>query len=389
MGKSVSEFVFNTSKSIFFGPGKLSSLGNIVKGLARAETLIVTDPGMRATGIVDHAIGFLNSAGIDVIVYDAVVADPPEEKIYEAADLASAEAVGSVIGLGGGSSLDVAKLTALLARGEEKLSDIYGIGNVKGSRLPLILIPTTSGTGSEVTPISIVTTGTNEKMGVVSPVVLPDVALLDPELTYGLPPHITAATGIDAMVHAIEAYASASPNNNPISRTLAREALSLMGGALLQAVRDGTNKQARSDMLLGSMLAGQAFANSPVAAVHALAYPLGGHFHIPHGLSNALVLPHVLKFNIKTKPEPYAELAPFVFPDLALVDVKQRATLFIEKLIELSAECGLQQSLSEMNIPEDFLPTLADDAMKQTRLLVNNPREITKSDALSIYQNAY
>jgi alcohol dehydrogenase class IV len=255
--------------------------------------------------------------------------------------------------------------------------------------LPLILVPTTSGTGSEVTPISIVTTGTSEKMGVVSPVILPDVALLDPELTYGLPPHITAATGIDAMVHAIEAYASASANNNPLSRMLAVEALKLIGPSLLMAVHDGTNTQARGNMLLGSMLAGQAFANSPVAAVHALAYPLGGHFHIPHGLSNALVLPHVLRFNIVTAPQPYAELAPFAFPELSALEGQERAAAFCDALVQLSLDCGLQPNLRAMDIPQDALPKLAADAMNQSRLLVNNPREVTQADALAIYNAAY
>jgi len=252
------------------------------------------------------------------------------------------------------------------------------------------LVPTTSGTGSEVTPISIVTTGESEKMGVVSPVILPDIALLDPELTLGLPPHITAATGIDAMVHAIEAYASASANNNPISRNLATEALRLMGASLETAVHSGDNLKARSDMLLGSMMAGQAFANSPVAAVHALAYPIGGHFHVPHGLSNALVLPYVLRFNAEVAPKPYAEIAAFTFPELAkITDEKERANAFCEAMADLSKRCGLQQTLREMDIPPDFLPKLASDAMNQTRLLVNNPRELTEADALNIYKAAW
>ena len=313
----------------------------------------------------------------------------PRHIILAAAEQAKSAGVEGIVGLGGGSSLDVAKLVAVLAMGKEELKDIYGVGNAKGPRLPLILVPTTSGTGSEVTPISIVTTGTNEKMGVVSPVILPDIALLDPELTLGLPPHITAATGIDAMVHAIEAYASASPNNNPVSRMLAGQALTLMGRSVLKAVHEGSDMDARSDMLLGSMLAGQAFANSPVAAVHALAYPLGGHFHIPHGLSNALVLPHVLRFNAATTPQPYAEIAPYAFPELSRFEGQQRAAAFCDRLAELSAACGLQQSLREMNIPEDFLPRLASDAMNQTRLLVNNPREVTEADAFAIYQAAY
>ena len=223
----------------------------------------------------------------------------------------------------------------------------------------------------------------------VSPVLLPDIALLDPELTYGLPPHVTAATGIDAMVHAIEAYASASANNNPLSRMLAIQALQLMGPALLPAVTDGRNEKARGDMLLGSMLAGQAFANSPVAAVHALAYPLGGHFHIPHGLSNALVLPHVLRFNAVTAHHAYVDLAPHVFADLATLSGQERVAAFCDRLADLSAQCGLPQRLRDMKITEDWLPKLAKDAMNQTRLLVNNPREVTEADALAIYRAAY
>src|SRR5690606_2749783 len=190
--------------------------------------------------------------------------------------------------------------------------------------------------------ISIVTTGALEKMGVVSPVMLPDVALLDPELTYGLPAPVTAATGIDAMVHAIEAHASASANNNPVSRALAREALRLMGGALERAVKDGADREARADMLLGSMLAGQAFANSPVAAVHALAYPIGGHFHVPHGLSNALVLPHVLRFSAETAGALYADIAPIVFPVLAGIGTQARGMAFAEEPSALSERCGLK-----------------------------------------------
>ena len=382
-------FAFNTSKSIRFGMGLLSGLGEITRQAMPGKVLLVTDPGLMTTGIVERALESLQKADVQVALYKDVQADPPEEKVIEAAKFARTEQVTGVIGLGGGSSLDVAKLAALLAVGQEKLTDIYGVGNAKGPRLPLILIPTTSGTGSEVTPISIVTTGTNEKMGVVSPVILPDIALLDPELTFGLPPHISAATGIDAMVHAIEAYASASSNNNPISKTLAEKALELMGAALLTAVKDGTNEQARSDMLLGSLLAGQAFANSPVAAVHALAYPLGGHFHIPHGLSNALVLPHVLRFNAETCPQPYVDMAPFAFPELQNVTGDALAFAFADKLAALSEACGLPQSLREIDIPEAILPELARDAMNQTRLLVNNPREVTYEDALAIYKKAY
>lgn len=385
----ISTFTFNTTASIQFGNGLLSRLGDLAATRMGGRVLVVTDPGLVATGIVARAETVLRTADVDFVTFTEVEADPPDDLILRA--VAAAEAIGAmgVIGLGGGSSLDVAKLVALLVGGKEDLKSVYGVGNAKGPRLPLILVPTTSGTGSEVTPISIVTTGAAEKMGVVSPILIPDVALLDPELTYGLPPHVTAATGVDAMVHAIEAFASASANNNPISRILSLQALSLMGRSILTAVQDGSNAAARGDMLLGSMLAGQAFANSPVAAVHALAYPLGGHFHIPHGLSNALVLPHVLRFNCVTAPEAYAEMAPYAFPDLDRYEGQERAVAFCDALAALSKSCGLPQNLRDMKIPQDWLPRLARDAMNQTRLLVNNPRPLAEADALAIYSAAY
>lgn len=382
-------FVFNTTKSVQFGAGSLGRLGDLARVTMGTRVMLITDPGMLATGIVDRALAILASAGLEVTLFSDVQADPPEAVIRAATEEAIGTGSQGVIGLGGGSSLDVAKLVALLAMGQETLQGIYGVGNAKGPRLPLILVPTTAGTGSEVTPISIVTTGTAEKMGVVSPILIPDVALLDPELTYGLPAHVTAATGIDAMVHAIEAYASGSANNNPLSRMLALQALRLMGGAVLRAVKNGNDHPARADMLLGSMLAGQAFANAPVAAVHALAYPLGGHFHIPHGLSNALVLPHVLRFNAVTAPDVYAEMAPHAFPELGALQGQERAAAFCEALADLSRACGLPQRLRDMNITNDWLPRLARDAMNQTRLLVNNPRPVTETDALAIYAAAF
>lgn len=382
-------FNFNTAPRIVFGEGVVARIGEIAAAQLGKRILLVTDPGLLKAGVIEPALQALKTAGVAVTIFSDVVADPPEPTVLAAAAAARESEAEGVIGLGGGSSMDVAKLAALLARSDEPLVEIYGIGNAKGPRLPLLLAPTTAGTGSEVTPIAIVTTGASEKKGVVSPLLLPDVALLDPELTRGLPAPVTAATGIDAMVHAIEAFASASPSNNPVSRALAREALRLMGGALERAVRDGKDMAARSDMLLGAMLAGQAFANSPVAAVHALAYPIGGHFHVPHGLSNALVLPHVLRFNAETASAAYAEIAPYAFPELAEVGSQARAALFADRLAELSMRCGLECRLRDVGIPADAVAMLARDAMKQTRLLVNNPRPVTEADALAIYQRAW
>jgi alcohol dehydrogenase class IV len=379
-------FTFNTTPSVVFGAGALARLSEIAGVRLGPRVLIVTDPGLVSTGIVARAEAALTKTGVAVFVYDAVLADPPEAIVMAAVDLAKAEAVTGIVGLGGGSSLDVAKLVALLAQSGEALADIYGVGMAKGPRLPLLLAPTTSGTGSEVTPISIVTTGAHEKKGVVSPVILPDIALLDPELTLGLPAHVTAATGVDAMVHAIEAYTSTSANANPVSRALAKEALRLLGGSIRRAVAQGSDLAARSDMLLGSMLAGQAFANSPVAAVHALAYPLGGHFGIPHGLSNALVLTQVMRFNAPACGALYCELAGSLFPDLAHID---DPLPLIDAIDALSREIGLAPRLRDAGVPHDALDLLADDAMKQTRLLVNNPRPLTRADAYAIYEAAW
>ena len=379
-------FTFNTSRSVRFGASLILQLGEMTRSEIGCRVLLVTDTGILATGLVDQVQVILANAGVDVTVFSDVVADPPEAVVLAATEAAKVADVDAVIGFGGGSSLDVAKLVAVLAMDNQSLKDIYGVGNITGGRLPLILIPTTSGTGSEVTPISILTTGKSEKMGVVSPVLIPDIALLDPELTLGLPAHVTAATGIDAMVHAIEAYASTSANNNPLSKVLAKQALRLMGAALETAVHTPRDIEARSDMLLGSLLAGQAFANSPVAAVHARAYPIGGHYKVPHGLSNALVLPQVLRFNAVTAPQSYAEIAACAFPDLAGLSPQAAATAFAEAMADLSKRCGLQQRLRDLGIKRGALPMLAGDAMNQTRLLVNNPRTVTQADALAIYE---
>lgn len=351
--------------------------------------MLVTDPGILQTGMVAPLVTSIERAGISVLLYSDVRADPPEQQVLAAADLARRERVDGVVGLGGGSSMDVAKLIAVLANSEQSLADIYGIGNVSGGRLPLILVPTTAGTGSEVTATAIITTGATTKSGVISRQLLPDIALLDAELTVGLPAAITAATGIDAMVHAIEAYTS-KHKKNPYSDMLAREALRLMSGTLAEAVHNGANREARSTMLLGAMLAGQAFANAPVAAVHALAYPLGGHYHIPHGLSNSLVLPHVLRFNAAAAAHLYAELLPCVAGgEMVKAGSGAACDAFIDHMERLIDQVELPKQLRDMNIAEADLPMLADDAMLQQRLLVNNPKQVLRADALAIYRAAY
>lgn len=382
-------FTFNTTRSIVCGSGAMRRLAEIAGPVLGPRILLVTDKGLVALGLLAAPLAALREAGFAVAVFDDVAADPPESNIQAGVAAATAHGATGILAIGGGSPMDVAKVIALVAGSGEALAGAYGIGLAKGPRLPLALAPTTAGTGSEVTPIAILTTGEAEKKGIVSPHLLPDVAILDAELTLGLPAAVTAATGIDAMVHAIEAYASKSASNNAISRGLAKQALQLLGANIRTAVFAGTDRAAREAMLLGSLLAGQAFANSPVAAVHALAYPIGGHFHVPHGLSNALVLPHVLRFNLPVAEAAYAEIAADAFPELAATAPAGRGARFVEALAALSRDLNVPQRLRDVNIPQSALPLLARDAMKQTRLLVNNPREMNEAEALAIYTAAW
>src|SRR5271169_61600 len=342
-------FTFQAPANILFEAGAVRKIADLVSQYGASRVLLVTDKGVRAAGLTKDAEAAMTSAGMSVTVFDDVVADPPSHVVEDAAALCRAEQMELVVSIGGGSALDTAKLVAFLARSSAVLDDIYGVGLAKGPRLPLLLAPTTAGTGSEVTPIAIVTTPSTEQKGVVSPCLIPDWAILDPELTLGLPAHVTAATGIDAMVHAIEAYTS-KVKKNPMSDQLARQALALLSANVRRVCRDGSNLEARSHMLLGSMLAGMAFANSPVAAVHALAYPIGAIFHVPHGLSNALVLTQVLRFNLPAAEALYAELAPIVDPKTEGLSTGQKARLFVDAIASICRDCNVPASLADVGI---------------------------------------
>jgi alcohol dehydrogenase class IV len=378
------QFDFATTPRVMVRPGALRAPGDWLGGLPGRRLFVITDPGLVRAGLVAPVLAALEAAGRQVTLYQEVEADPPEARVLATVEAAREAGAEVIVGLGGGSSMDTAKLVALLAATPQALESIYGIGLAQGPRLPLLQIPTTAGTGSEVTPIAIVTTPTQEKKGVVSPLLYPDLAVLDADLTLGLPPAVTAMTGIDAMVHAIEAYTS-KIKKNPLADSLAREALRLMYLNLPRVLEDGHDRMARSAMLAGSMMAGMAFANAPVGAVHALAYPLGGHFHVPHGLSNALVLAPVLAYN-RPEAEPlYAELAAVVRPGHRFGGVPEAAQWFVDDMARLVAAMPFAQRLRDVGVAEADLDLLATDAMKVQRLLVNNPREMTLSAARAIY----
>jgi alcohol dehydrogenase class IV len=380
-------FVFTTCPRIICEQGSSAQLGIQAKALGASHVFIVTDHFLHDSGITTRMLESMAAEQLSYTLYTDVVADPPEASVEAAIAAAKDAGADCIIGFGGGSSMDTAKLVALLVKTPQRISDIYGINLAKGPRLPLIQVPTTAGTGSEVTAISILTTPNDEKKGVVSDLLYPDLAVLDSRLTLGLPGAITAATGIDAMVHAIEAYTSRH-KKNPLSDVLALQALKLLHDNIRVVLADGKNADAREAMLLGSLLAGMAFANAPVAAVHALAYPLGGHYHLPHGLTNALVLAPVLAFNESAARTYYAQLERLLDAQ-ASIDDEAASTAFIDRMTQLVSEMPFSQRLSAHGVPEDDLPMLATDAMAVQRLLINNPRDVSYDDALAIYRSVY
>lgn len=370
---------FQTVADIRIDAGGTTKLDRYVEGLSHNKRIaIITDKGVRRLGLMDGGLEALRSAGYDVMVFDDVVADPPEDIVLRGAEAVKAFDAGLVIGFGGGSPMDTAKVIAHLAGCNQPLKTMYGVGLAKGPKLPLLLIPTTAGTGSEVTNVAIITTGKTAKKGVVADSLYADRVLLDATLTFGLPKHITAATGIDAMVHAIEAYTSII-HKNPLSDALALTALRKLDRAIVTACDNPSNVEARNDMLIGAMLAGQAFSNAPCAAVHALAYPLGGFFHVPHGLSNALVLTEVMKYNAPKADHWYGEIAR----DMG---VGQTGHSLIDKMETIKDATKVPQTLGEVKITADAIPMMAEDAMTKDRLLQNNAREMTYDATVKIYE---
>ena len=378
-------FTFYPGPRLIAGAGEAVALAD---KLPDGPCLFVTDQDIVRLGLTDDCRAALEASGKPVVLFDAVEADPSRATLMAAVALGEAAGVKSVIGFGGGSPMDVAKLAAYLLGSGDDLDLIWGVDIAKGQRLPLALVPTTAGTGSEASPISVITCDGGVKLAVNARPLTADWAVLDATLTLGLPRHVTAATGIDAIVHAVEAFTSARLKN-PMSDALAREALRLLSANLLIACNQPDNLDARSAMLLGAHLAGLAFANAPVAGVHALAYPLGGIHHLTHGVSNALMLRHVLAHNAAAAREHYAELAEIVAPECAGQGSQARAAVLIERLDRLVTDSGIAPRLRDHGIGLADIPLLAREAMKQERLLVNNPVVIGEEDARRLYEAAW
>ena len=378
-------FTFHPGPKLLSGDGCAAQLSEVMPDGA---CLFVTDKDVLRLGLTDACRSALEQDGREIVMFDEVEADPSKATLLAAVELGRRHDVTHVVGFGGGSPMDVAKLAAYLLGSGDNLDEIWGVGIARGERLPLALVSTTAGTGSEATPISVITCEGGVKLAVNSWPLIADWAALDASLTFGLPSHVTAATGIDAIVHSVEAFTSARLKN-PMSDALAREALRLLSANLLKAIEEPRNVEARSAMLLGAHLAGLAFSNAPVAGVHALAYPLGGIHHLPHGLSNALMLRVVLQHNSEAARELYAELAPIIAPECEGQGSQARCATLIDRLDQMVLASGLKPRLRDHGITTSDIPILAKEAMKQTRLLVNNPCPIEEDDARRLYEAAW
>jgi len=353
------------------------------RGVKRA-LLVSSTPVLPTLGAV---IAALKKSGVEIVFAAPVDAEPTRELFETILIAARVEKIDAVLGIGGGSAIDVAKLVAALTHSDQSTTEVFGINLLRGRKLLLACLPTTAGTGAEVSPNAILLDEADElKKGVVSPHLVPDAAFVDPLLTLSVPPAVTAATGLDALTHCIEAYANKFAH--PVVDTYALAGIRLISANLVRAVRDGSDVEARAALALGSLYGGLCLGPVNTAAVHALAYPLGGRFHIAHGVSNALLLPHVLRFNFSAAPERYAEIA------VALGVPRNGAPLTtaehgVEFLTQLSRDCGVPQKLSELKIPQAAIPAMARAAMQVTRLLNNNLRPLTEPDAVRIYEAAY
>lgn len=380
-------FQFNLSTRIEFGNGQVNQLATYVKELNGSKVMILTDKGIKSTGIVDRVIGLLQESEIEYVIYDDVKPNPRDTDCMIAYQIAQEENVDVLIGLGGGSSMDTAKAVGVLLTHGGDIKDWYGLNVLQRKITPLICIPTTAGTGSEITFFSVITdTTTKLKMNILDYKVAPQIAILDPELTLTLPPLITASTGMDALTHAIEAYTCNL--SEPITDALALYAIDLIVKSLPEAVNNGSSLEARRNMLAGSLIAGIAFGNSDVGGVHCMAEALGGLYDTPHGVANSMLLPYVFEYNIPSDLAKHAKVAELLGVSTAGKSVEEIAYEGVTKLKELAIEVGIPKMRDLENINEKDFEYLAE-AATQNVSAPSNPREATKEDYLNLFRKAY
>jgi len=376
---------FQGAGKILFGPGVSQRLSEEISSLGGGKVFVVMDRELGAVKAVREVLNLLEMTGTSLVLYDEIFPEPAPALADKGAAIATEEGCEVVVGIGGGSSLDVAKAVAVLVTNRGTAEEYIGLEKVERPGLPTIMIPTTAGTGSEVTFTAVFTMRERKrKGGINSRFMFPDVALLDPELTLSLPPGPTATTGVDALTHAIEAYTSLQAN--PMSDMVAENAIGRIGSNLRRAVKDGQDRQARSEMLLGSLLGGLALASAGVGACHALAYPLGAFFDIPHGLANAVLLPSIMAFNMEGAEEKYRRVGVLMEAD---DEERTAGGSPVDIVRQLTGDVGIPSSLKDLNIPESAVADMAEMAMTVTRPLENNPRTVTVAEAREIYRTAF
>jgi alcohol dehydrogenase len=381
-------FSVNQPTSIHFGVESIKKLGDVIKQVNGSRVFLVADPGLKKAGIIKQVTSALNRKKIPYTLYDNVVPEPGLKLADQGLKLAKKSKADCVIGVGGGSALDIAKAVSILLTNGGKAEDYLGLDKIAKPGAPKIMIPTTAGTGAEVTFTAVfINEKTNSKGGMNGDPLYPDAAILDPALTLSLPPHITAATGIDAFTHALEAFVSTQAH--AISDMYAIEAMSLISNNLATAYANGNDIEARSAMLMGSLLGGKALATAGVGLVHAMAYPLGGMFNTAHGLANAVLLPYVVEYNIIGNPEKFAVIAQIMGYDIEGLPLREAALLTAEAIHQLNADVGIPNSLEALDIPSSKIPEMAKIALTVTRPVENNPRKPTLEDVIAVYEEAF
>jgi alcohol dehydrogenase class IV len=381
-------FSINQPTRIVFGVDAVKQLSSLAKEFGGRRVFLVVDPGLKQAGITSRITAVLDAAKIPYTLYDKITPEPGLKLADQGLKLAKKNKADCVVGVGGGSALDIAKAVSILLTNGGKAEDYLGLGRIKQKGVPKIMIPTTAGTGAEVTFTAVfINEKTNSKGGMNGDPLYPDAAILDPALTLSLPPQVTAATGIDAFTHALEAFVSTQ--SHAISDMYAIEAIDLISTHLRKAYANPANLEARSAMLLGSLLGGKALATAGVGLVHAMAYPLGGMFNTAHGLANAVLLPYVVEYNIIGCPEKFASVAQIMGYETEGLPLREAAQLAVEAIHQLNADVGIPGSLTALNIPTDKIPEMAKIALTVTRPVENNPRKPSVDDVIAVYEAAF
>jgi alcohol dehydrogenase class IV len=380
--------LFRSPEVLITGTGSRDQIGIRAKELGATKALVVTDKVLSQTGLISEVTTYLEQEGIAFDIIDEVIPEPPFENLEQIFSKIDGRWYDLLVGIGGGSALDITKILAVMFTNKEDVRNFIGIGNIKNKGIPFMLLPTTAGTGSEVTFNAIFADRRDDvKKGIVSPFLLPDVAIVDTELTLSCPPRVTAASGMDALVHAIESYTALRARE--LTDGIALQAIKLISRSLRTAVHNGQNIKAREDMAMGSLLAGISLANAGVGAVHALAYPLGGKYHVTHGESNSMLLPYVMRYNVVANVEKFAEVAKALGENTEGLSLKEAAKKVVKAMEELGEDISIPKMRDVVTLSDADIEAMAEEAMKQERLMNNNPRKLCLQDVVEIYKNTY